>query len=177
MSWPGWNSIEGAGAWGRFWFWFGMVCFFLLGVSEIIAFRYGLRKDVLVAIAEKATKENHTIEVGALRAQLEQTAKQVANDHSLRNRIRALFAVIDPQILRLIDTGGTAFTVRMQPADISELQKLLAEEGGAEFVQVKGMGQHYLNATLTNGTLGPQSPVPDQTEVMIEISKGLANSR
>ena len=57
--WPGWDSIEGASWWGHFWFWFGIACLFLLGASEIVAFRYGQRKDTLVEIKDQQ-REAHT---------------------------------------------------------------------------------------------------------------------
>jgi hypothetical protein len=49
MAWlPGWESAQSAHTWAHFWFWFGMWCFLWLGVSEVIAFMYDLRKDHLV---------------------------------------------------------------------------------------------------------------------------------
>ncbi len=47
--WPGWNSADSVGFWSHFWFWFGIVCLFSAGASEVISHIYGLRKDVLVA--------------------------------------------------------------------------------------------------------------------------------
>ena len=144
-SWPGWNSIDSASAWAHFWFWFGIGCFFLLGVSEIIALRYGLRKDALIEIREQqrdqdqqATEARHNDEVATLRKQLETTSKQLettskqlettsaqaAAGDSLGKRLRDLFASIDPNILRQIDSGHFDLTIRMQPSDIEQLQKL-----------------------------------------------------
>lgn len=51
--WPGWNSIDGAGWWSGFYFWLGIVALFLLGTSELISYRYGLRKHELVAVSER----------------------------------------------------------------------------------------------------------------------------
>src|SRR5215813_9022944 len=83
-SWPGWNSIDSANAWAHFWFWFGIGCFFLLGASEMIAFRYGLRKDALVEIRDQqhdqdqqTTEARHRDEVATSRKQLETTSKQL----------------------------------------------------------------------------------------------------
>jgi hypothetical protein len=50
--WPGWDSVASAGYWSHFWFWFGIVCLFALGASEVVSHMYGLRKDELVAVAE-----------------------------------------------------------------------------------------------------------------------------
>jgi ClpP class serine protease len=84
--WPGWDSINSAGGWAHFWFWFGMVCFFLLGASEIVAFRYGLRKDELVAIADtnrqkeqQAADARHVTEIGGLKRQLAEADKKLGN--------------------------------------------------------------------------------------------------
>jgi hypothetical protein len=81
--WPGWDSIENAGTWAHFWFWFGMVCFFLLGASEIIAFRYGLRKDNLIIAREAqqagdAKRENERAEAQR-KADVEGLQKQLAD--------------------------------------------------------------------------------------------------
>ncbi len=75
--WPGWNSAETAGWWSGFYFWFGIGCLFLLGVSEVISHRYGLRKDELVATAERARTieqeqkdAQHATEVSEARAKI-----------------------------------------------------------------------------------------------------------
>src|SRR5260370_34907342 len=51
--WPGWESIAWAGWWSHFWFWFGILCLFALGAAEVVSHVYSLRKDELVAAAEK----------------------------------------------------------------------------------------------------------------------------
>ena len=52
MSWlPGWNSIEDADRWSAFYFWLGAVAFFVLGVSQVLAHKYGLRRQELTAEA------------------------------------------------------------------------------------------------------------------------------
>lgn len=61
--WPGWNSVESAGFWSHFWFWIGMVSLFVVGVSELISHRYGLRKAELIndkVISLAATPNNET---------------------------------------------------------------------------------------------------------------------
>lgn len=50
--WPGWDSIDSAGFWRDFYFWFGIGCLFALGISEVISHKYGERRDELVAVRE-----------------------------------------------------------------------------------------------------------------------------
>jgi hypothetical protein len=87
--WPGWESAETANWWAHFWFWFGIGCFVLLGASEIVAFRYGLRKDALIEIrdqqrADQAKRDRdqaemrRKAEVGALQKQVSDADKKVA---------------------------------------------------------------------------------------------------
>lgn len=57
--WPGWNTVAGTTAWGHFWFGFGVVCLLLMGASEIVAYRYSLRKADLVAAAERPLAGRH----------------------------------------------------------------------------------------------------------------------
>jgi hypothetical protein len=86
--WPGWDSVGGANAWAHFWFWFGIVCLFALGASEIVSHVYSLRKDELVAtqsLATEAKREQdqkeaearHTTEIGGLNEQLSEANSQV----------------------------------------------------------------------------------------------------
>jgi hypothetical protein len=42
---PGWDSIESAGTWSHFWFWFGIACLVALAASEVVSHIYALRKD------------------------------------------------------------------------------------------------------------------------------------
>jgi hypothetical protein len=83
--WPGWDAIESAGWWVHFWFWFGIACLILLTTSEIIAYRYGLRKDQLSADEQQRKDTRHADEVKALQVRLqprtitpEQRAKIIA---------------------------------------------------------------------------------------------------
>jgi hypothetical protein len=66
--WPGWDSIASTGYWSHFWFWLGIVCLFALGASEIVSHIYGLRKDELVAIAERAASDQRNAETDAAEA-------------------------------------------------------------------------------------------------------------
>lgn len=80
MSWlPGWDSVEESGWWGNFHFWFGIVCLFLLCVTEVLSHLYGLRKDNLVSANEINVSDQHTKETNAIRKQLED-AEQVATE-------------------------------------------------------------------------------------------------
>jgi hypothetical protein len=76
--WPGWDSIEGANTWGHFWFWFGIGCLFLLGISEIVAFRYGLRKDALVAAAQQTSAVEAQQNQDTLQKKLDEAGKKLA---------------------------------------------------------------------------------------------------
>jgi hypothetical protein len=87
--WPGWDSAETANWWAHFWFWFGIGCFVLLGASEIVAFRYVLRKDALIEIRDQQRDEQakrdryhaeirREAEVGALQKQVADADKKVA---------------------------------------------------------------------------------------------------
>ena len=52
MPWrPGWDSIESTDFWNTFYFWFGIACLFLLGISEVISHYYGRRHSALVAVS------------------------------------------------------------------------------------------------------------------------------
>jgi hypothetical protein len=75
--WPGWDSIASAGYWSHFWFWFGIVCLFALGASEIVSHVYGLRKDELVAIAESNAVAQHKIDEAAVKKQSDTEAAQL----------------------------------------------------------------------------------------------------
>jgi hypothetical protein len=89
--WPGWDSIESTNGWAHFWFWAGMLCFFFLGFSEIVAFTYGLRKDQLVRIADiqrqqeqNQADDSHAKEIGGLKGQLSEADKKLAEIERLR---------------------------------------------------------------------------------------------
>jgi len=89
--WPGWNSAESASTWAHIWFWFGMWCFLWLGISEVIAFVYGLRKDALVEVAQQAAAIQAQQDKEALQGQLVDANKKVAK-LELRNIPRRLSA-------------------------------------------------------------------------------------
>jgi hypothetical protein len=84
--WPGWNSVESAGWWSNFYFWFGIVALFLLVITEVLAHRYSLRKDELLSIAESETQSAHNAEVAALSQQIAdaKTARSLTEDQKVK---------------------------------------------------------------------------------------------
>src|SRR5262249_45543900 len=87
---PGWDSITNTGWWSNFWFWFGIVCLFALGASEVVSHIYGLRRDELVDAAGHAAAEQYQrqaddaearrrAEVEGLQKQLAKADKKVAD--------------------------------------------------------------------------------------------------
>jgi hypothetical protein len=52
---PGWNTVEETSLWHDVFWWIGIVALVVLAISEILAKRYGDRKDELIAAA--ATKQ------------------------------------------------------------------------------------------------------------------------
>jgi hypothetical protein len=103
--WPGWVSLDSAELGPRFWFWFGIVCavaviasqivsrassrkvWFWLGIAfglAVIASQlgkrvYDLRKDELVAAAADAAEARRKADVEAVRKQLSEANKKVAD--------------------------------------------------------------------------------------------------
>jgi hypothetical protein len=178
---PGWDSVESSAAMAHVLHVTAVTVLFLLFIAEGLAVIYDARKDQLTTAAESArTAEQHrkdtqhAAEVSSLRAQLDQTAQHVAEDHSLKNRLRSLFASIDPQILHRIDSGLLDLTIRMQPADIERLQKLLTEPGGSSLAAITTFGRSWTSSAIANDTLGSAIPVPQQIEVGIKMREGLA---
>jgi hypothetical protein len=182
---PGWDSLETVKTLNFSLHIAGLAFIALLALSEILAFVYGERRDTLIETSENVAalqrqidtnnaNSRHAAEVAALQAQIEKTAKQVADDHSVKARVRKLFASIDANILRELDGGRLELPIRMQPADIEELQKLLAEPGGAELAKIESFGRGWMHSAIVNGTLGPSSAVPQQIEVLIRALPALA---
>jgi hypothetical protein len=182
---PGWDSLETVKTFNFSLHIAGLVFIALLALSEILAFVYGERRDTLIEASENAaalqrqtetnsTNSRHAAEVAGLRAKLDQTAKQVAEDHSVKARIRYLFASIDANILRELDGGRLELPIRMQPADIEQLQKLLAEPEGATLAKIESFGRGWMHSVIINGTLGPSSAVPQQIEVLVKALPALA---
>src|SRR5260221_7182328 len=119
--WPGWDSIECAGWWSGFYFWFGIFCLFMLGVSEMVSHRYGQRRDALVAIAEDArsrqrtqeeiaTQQRHASEIGGLKEQLSEAEdkvlklqKQQADRRFSPEQKQMLIATLSPFKGQLVD--------------------------------------------------------------------------
>lgn len=86
MSLPGWNSAEASEWWSGLYFWVGIVCFLMLGVTEVLSYRYGERRGELFARAESAAvsqrddlEARRTTEVETLRQQLSEAQKRAAD--------------------------------------------------------------------------------------------------
>ena len=109
MPWlPGWNSIEAAGWWSNFYFWFGIGALALLGASEVVAHRYGLRKDELVAIAEQNTKAQNDQQSATLRQQVidaKAAAEAAKKDAELVSQPRRLSAEQRAKLIAAISHG------------------------------------------------------------------------
>ena len=79
MNWmPGWDSIEAAGWWSSFWFWFGIACLLALGGSEVASHWYGLRKEALVAQQDITNQRQHDADAAQMRQQLTDTQQKQA---------------------------------------------------------------------------------------------------
>lgn len=128
MPWiPGWSSASSASWWSNFYFWFGIVCLFLLGASEIVSHIYTLRKDALVEAGEGAafarqqqeqreTERRHRTETEELRRQLEdaqqkQAPRRLTNDQ--KQEMAATLSEYPGQKVRIFcvlgDVEGKAF--------------------------------------------------------------------
>jgi len=163
MNWlPGWGSIENTEWWSSFYFWLGIACMVGTLFSSVLNYAYSSHKDGLIATAQAK-------EVNNLNMQLEETSRQILADHSPKNKIKNLFNSIDPNILREIDNGRVELVVRMQPGDIASLEKLLVEPGGENMIAILGRNQKMLNSSISNGSLGPQGPVPEQQPIMLRV--------
>jgi len=174
---PGWDSVESTATIAHGLHVTAVIVLGSLFIAEGMALIYDSRNHRLVGIAEstradkqKTKDDEYAAEVARLSTQLEQTAKQVADDRSLKNRIRRVFAAIDPQILREIDAGRTKLDIRMQPSDVTILQNLIGEPSGEKLLRIQATGRTYRSSVIMNGTLGPKDAVPLQIEVTAEIS-------
>jgi hypothetical protein len=85
--WPGWDSIASTGYWSHFWFWFGIICLFALGASEIVSHVYGLRKDELVAIAESKAAIQRKGDEAAAKKKSEAEAAQLRQELTAAQRV------------------------------------------------------------------------------------------
>jgi hypothetical protein len=182
---PGWDSIEGTANYSKWLSYIGFGALVFATILQIFAYVYQLRKDELVAISETAAAEKRKQEadaaesrrkeeVGELQKKLDQAAKQLAEDHSLRNRVRRLFDTIDTNIVRAIDAGNAALRIRMHPADIEKLKTFLAEVGGAAIGAIRGYGRQIdASSTMNNGSLGPSGSGIPQIEVFFQVGPDL----
>jgi hypothetical protein len=128
--WPGWDSVVSAGYWSHFWFWFGIVCLFALGASEVASHMYGLRKDELVAIAESAAatqrqndadaaEARRKVDVEGVQKQLAEANKKVADLDRLRQP-RHLTEDQKGKLTKFItenSKGSAIFTIKANAAE------------------------------------------------------------
>ena len=75
--WPGWDPVEWTGFWSTVYFWFGIGCLFLLGVSEVVSHYYGERHGTLLAQAE----------IRRAKAQKQEDARRDKESESLRQQL------------------------------------------------------------------------------------------
>jgi hypothetical protein len=100
MSWfPGWNSAADADWWNSFYFWLGIAFLVLLAISEVASHFYGLRKDELIADADRiatikrekeqqATETRYQAQAAELKRRTEdaeQTLKRLQQDREPRS--------------------------------------------------------------------------------------------
>lgn len=177
--WPGWDSIESTGGWAHFWFWFGMICFFLLGASEIVAFRYGLRKDELVAAAEVATAKQrktdqdtadtrHAAEIGGLKGQLVEADKKVSELQKQQPHRRLTEVQKSAIIEEIKPYPGQKVTISCILGDI------YGRELAADFVQVVNAANWKNKGGETGydqGVYTPQDPVGITILVSEEVER------
>jgi hypothetical protein len=69
---PGWNSIERASTYAKWFTYAGWISLFLLGIFEILAHIYGTRKDTLIVAQEQSVKKASDQQIQSLKAELEQ---------------------------------------------------------------------------------------------------------
>jgi hypothetical protein len=110
--WPGWDSIDDANWWSHLWFWLGIACLVALAGAEVISHIYGLRKDELVAAAERTATEQRQrdadaaearrkADVEAVQKQLSEADKKVA-DLQIQQAPRHLSPAQQGELIRVL---------------------------------------------------------------------------
>jgi hypothetical protein len=99
VSWlPGWASADDAEWWSSFYFWFGVASLVLLGCGEVLSHFYGLRRDELVAVSERAIEDQRNS------AQREADRRREAETSDLQRKAEAAeHALIELQRQRNIE--------------------------------------------------------------------------
>ena len=92
-------------------------------------------------------------------------------DRSVKRKLRDLLDSIDTRIIPNVESGQMQLKVRMQPFEEQRLQALIAQDGS--YVTILGYGRKFIDSTLMNGTLGPQYPVHEQREVILDINRSI----
>jgi hypothetical protein len=69
---PGWNSVDSATSYAKWFTYAGWASLFLLGIFEILAHTYGARKDALVVAQAEATKTKDEAEIKRLNKKIEE---------------------------------------------------------------------------------------------------------
>jgi len=90
-------------------------------------------------------------------------------DRSLKRQLRDLLNSIDGRIIPNVESGQVQLKVSMQPFEEERLQSLIARDGS--YVTILGYGRRFIDSTLMNGTLGPQFPVHEQREMILDINR------
>jgi len=75
---PGWNSVGSAGWWSAFFFWASIGSLMLLGVTEVLSHRYGVRKDELATKQQEDAEQAHQDEIARLRLETEIAKRDAA---------------------------------------------------------------------------------------------------
>jgi hypothetical protein len=105
--WPGWHSIESTEFWNIFFFWFGIGCLLLLGISEVVSHYYGQRHNALVDAAEsvaaaqrrdeqRQVEERHRAEMAQVQRRLEEARKEQAPRRLTPDQQATLIAALSP---------------------------------------------------------------------------------
>lgn len=144
----------------------GTTLAFIAAFVGVAAFVTSMRKDQLAVTADR-------IRWGQQEERAQRAEKHLADERSTKTKLRKLFDTIDPQILRAIDSGQTELIIRMQPADIENLDRLLSEPGAGVLAQKREEGKPIVNSLISNGSLGPNGTVPIQLKVKLSIGRDL----
>lgn len=95
-------------------------------------------------------------------------------DTSLRGRLRKLLGDVDSRILEEIDEGRLKVRPRMAARHFKVFERLLAENGSAEYFNSVDQGGRILGSILMNGSFGPQTAEAEQVNVLISAKPALS---
>ena len=91
MTWfPGWGSADTASWWSGFYFWFGLTALFCVGLSAVLSYRYGLRKDELTFQATNQHLLAYRSQQNAFQLQLAAAHKRHLTELQRRTLVAAL---------------------------------------------------------------------------------------